>query len=159
MLRRMVPIAKLVKENCDSRALGTRIRNILQEYEELEEWEDRLKEYLGNEIIRAEGYWKGVLQRALDIVLRIDNIQFPYHYGSYATINGEFRRVEINCRFHTTMVLTQPRILKQNTALVYMFPYHYGSYATSNVEVARKGAIQQFPYHYGSYATYCRALG
>ena len=57
------------------------------------------------------------------------------------------------------MVLTQPRILKQNTALVYMFPYHYGSYATSNVEVARKGAIQQFPYHYGSYATYCRALG
>ena len=75
MLRKMVPIAKLVHENCDSIALGTRIRNILREYEELEEWEDRLKEYLGNEIIRAEGYWKGVLQRVLDIVLRIDNIQ------------------------------------------------------------------------------------
>ncbi|WP_367357657.1 hypothetical protein [Mesotoga sp.] len=75
MLRRMVPIAKLVHENCDSIALGTKIGNILREFEELEEWEDRLKEYLGNEIIRAEGYWKGVLQRVLDIVLRIDNIQ------------------------------------------------------------------------------------
>ena len=36
MLRKMVPIAKLVHENCDSIALGTRIRNILQEYEENE---------------------------------------------------------------------------------------------------------------------------
>ena len=75
MLRKMVPIAKLVHENCDSIALGTRIRNILREFEELEEWEDRLKEYIGNEIIRAEGYWKMVLERILDIVLKIDNIQ------------------------------------------------------------------------------------
>jgi len=33
--------------------------------------------------------------------------QFPYHYGSHATLD-ELQSIQIITRFHTTMVLTQP---------------------------------------------------
>lgn len=70
-----VPVVSLVHENCDSIALGTKIRDILRKYDELEEWEDRLKEYLADQIVRNDGYFKAVLQRVLDIILKIDAIQ------------------------------------------------------------------------------------
>ena len=75
LIWKKVPVVRLVHENCDSIALGTKIRNILRKYDELEEWEDRLKKYLADQIARNNGCFKAVLQRVLDIILKIDAIQ------------------------------------------------------------------------------------
>jgi hypothetical protein len=75
LIWKKVPVVRLVHENCDSIALGTKIRDILRKYDELEGWEDRLKEYLADQIVRNDGYFKAVLQRVLDIILKIDAIQ------------------------------------------------------------------------------------
>jgi len=56
--------------------------------------------------------------------------RFPYHYGSHATFKGEFRGVDVEIRFHTTMVLTQHNTNKPFYNVCYTFPYHYGSHAT-----------------------------
>ncbi len=56
--------------------------------------------------------------------------RFPYHYGSHATFKGEFRGVDVEIRFHTTMVLTQPKQHMRKATSYPEFPYHYGSHAT-----------------------------
>jgi len=56
-------------------------------------------------------------------------IEFPYHYGSYATREHRVEDSLMPMRFHTTMVLTQHSIDTAHIAAS-LFPYHYGSYAT-----------------------------
>ena len=56
--------------------------------------------------------------------------------------------------FHTTMVLTQPKMLGiADSKVLSSFPYHYGSYATAKSRTQLENLLA-FPYHYGSYATY-----
>jgi len=55
--------------------------------------------------------------------------------------------------FHTTMVLTQPKMLGiADSKVLSSFPYHYGSYATAKSRTQLENLLA-FPYHYGSYAT------
>jgi len=60
---------------------------------------------------------------------RINKIQFPYHYGSHAT-RPSLSDHALPCRFHTTMVLTQPLAHGHPLTRISLFPYHYGSHAT-----------------------------
>ncbi len=58
-------------------------------------------------------------------------LEFPYHYGSHATIQGlEGRRTSSQ------------------------FPYHYGSHATRMSKDGLSLQDAMFPYHYGSHATH-----
>jgi len=51
--------------------------------------------------------------------------------------NEELSEVEIKTvlGFHTTMVLTQQKTIKDQDAVLVTFPYHYGSYATCTVSI------------------------
>lgn len=74
-----VPIVNLIQENLDSQCLSLDIETILLTFLEnhsgCEIWEDKLKEYISLEVSRATGYYKVVLQRILDIICKIDEIQ------------------------------------------------------------------------------------
>ena len=79
--------------------------------------------------------------------------EFPYHYGSYATISVRCSTQRVS-RFpyhygsHATVRSGFAYICFYET-----FPYHYGSHATVH-EIQRSGGFYvSFPYHYGSYAT------
>jgi len=75
VLVKEVPITPLLYAEMDQIALGTEIRNNLSAYDEMEQWEDRLKEFIADKILIADKYWKYVLQRILDIVEKIDGVQ------------------------------------------------------------------------------------
>jgi len=92
-------------------------------------------------------------QRALLLLLHVDDVMFPYHYGSHATENGRILGVK-RFRFHTTMVLTQQAREAQYLLPYVKFPYHYGSHATPIVNRPVELISQLFPYHYGSHATW-----
>jgi len=100
---------------------------------------------------------------------------FPYHYGSYATLNQIEKYERTLYCFHTTMVLTQQHrihcvvpggqrfhttmVLTQLTMLVSMFHPMQLCFHTTMVLTQRISAKDiaaghySFPYHYGSYAT------
>jgi len=57
-----------------------------------------------------------------------------YHYGSHATLSNRNGAGSGRYRFHTTMVLTQPRPTQAISFTLVSFPYHYGSHATGPQE-------------------------
>lgn len=69
-------LAELLREeNLDSIALSYEQQMLLDEHNKQEELEDRLKEYIASYIPTAPPIWKAVLQRILDIILKIDEVQ------------------------------------------------------------------------------------
>jgi len=103
-------------------------------------------------------------------------IQFPYHYGSYATRKRTSITRWLNSRFHTTMVLTQrerERALHAGWTVVSIplwflrngtdtFMIENGLYVSIPLWFLRNKLTCApgtrtlpcgFPYHYGSYAT------
>lgn len=70
-----VPVVNLVHAEMDQIALGTRTKTTLSRYEELEKLEDRMKVYIADRIVEATGYWKQVLQRIYDFIIKLDEVQ------------------------------------------------------------------------------------
>ena len=81
-----------------------------------------------------------------------------YHYGSHATLSNRNGAGSGRYRFHTTMVLTQPRPTQAISFTLVSFPYHYGSHATAGRPVIVLTPDEEFPYHYGSHATICNCF-
>ena len=81
-------------------------------------------------------------------------MEFPYHYGSHATVEPSLSFFSRGKSFHTTMVLTQQNHKYAGKKLTAKFPYHYGSHATNGTNLGRWNSAIQFPYHYGSHATF-----
>jgi len=81
-------------------------------------------------------------------------LEFPYHYGSHATVEPSLSFFSRGKSFHTTMVLTQQNHKYAGKKLTAKFPYHYGSHATNGTNLGRWNSAIQFPYHYGSHATF-----
>jgi len=99
---------------------------------------------------------------------------FPYHYGSYATICSKWL-VWSYCSFHTTMVLTQRKLVPVTSLVLYEVSIPlwflrnlvYGSILmilsqvsiplwflrNRNIAIMAASYSVKFPYHYGSYAT------
>ena len=65
----------LREENLDSISLSSQQQLLLDEHNRQEEPEDKLKEYIASYIPTAPILWKAVLQRILDIILKIDEAQ------------------------------------------------------------------------------------
>ena len=69
-------IAEILREeNMNSIALSYEQQMLLDEHDRQEKLEDRLKEYIASYIPKAPEYWKAVLQRILDSILKIDEAQ------------------------------------------------------------------------------------
>lgn len=69
-------LAELLREeNLDSISLSFQQQLLLDQHNEQEEIEDGLKEYIASYIPTAPPIWKAVLQRILDIILKIDEAQ------------------------------------------------------------------------------------
>ena len=69
-------IAEILREeNMNSIALSFSQQLLFDEHNKQEELEDRLKEYIASYIPKAPEYWKAVLQRILDTILKIDEAQ------------------------------------------------------------------------------------
>jgi len=78
--------------------------------------------------------------------------QFPYHYGSYATV-WRFKWFGSNPQVSIPLWFLRNAKCVLSELISNAFPYHYGSYATSWNRTKISVSNSKFPYHYGSYAT------
>jgi len=78
--------------------------------------------------------------------------EFPYHYGSYATMPCQGDQLDRRQGFHTTMVLTQP-IDDLFGKIYWLVSIPLWFLRNGRGEECGVGEGYKFPYHYGSYAT------